>query len=91
MKTREGRGGWKLGADGVVDVGLGLGLGLGMRPKGRRRGELWGEKAAGLSGGDGDDSKHVYLGDMGHARARKTLQSIAEDVQVRRDIVLVLL
>lgn len=54
----------------------------GVGGKGRRRGELWGERETGLAGGDGG-SKHVYLGDMGNAGARRTLQSIAEDVQVR--------
>ncbi|CAM9702470.1 unnamed protein product, partial [Ectocarpus fasciculatus] len=52
----------------------------GMRPRGKRRGELWGEPEMGLAGGDGG-SRHIYLGDMGHARVQRTLQAIAEDVQ----------
>lgn len=46
-----------------------------------RPGELWGEQATGFEGADGG-SRHVYLGDMGHARAQRTLGSIAQDVQV---------
>lgn len=53
----------------------------GVRPRGKRRGELWGEPEMGLAGGDGG-SRHIYLGDMGHARVQRTLQAIAEDVQV---------
>ncbi|CAB1101945.1 unnamed protein product [Ectocarpus sp. CCAP 1310/34] len=53
----------------------------GMRPRGKRRGVLWGEPEMGLAGGDGG-SRHIYLGDMGHARVQRTLQAIAEDVQV---------
>lgn len=49
--------------------------------KGKRRAELWGEREAALAGGDGG-SRHLYLGDMGNARAQRTLQSIAKDVQV---------
>lgn len=45
-------------------------------------GELWGERAIGVEVG-GSSSRHVYLGDMGHARAQRTLGYIAQDVQVR--------
>lgn len=59
----------------------------GEQVKGRRPGELWGERATGAAGGDGDgSSRHVYLGDMGNAGAQRTLQSIAEDVQVLRPL-----
>lgn len=66
-------------ADGVG--GMMLMTRLNDKGKGRRRGELWGERETGLAGGDGG-SRHVYLGDMGHARAQRTLRSIAKDVQV---------
>lgn len=67
-----GWGGWTV-ADGVG----------GIRPKGKREGELWGERETGLAGGSGDGgSRHVFLADMGHARAQRMLRSIAEDVQV---------
>lgn len=66
-----GWGGWTV-ADGVG----------GMRPKGKRAGELWGERETGLAGGYGGGSRHVFLADMGHAKAQRMLQSIAEDVQV---------
>lgn len=72
------------GAEGLGEKGGGWTVadGVGwMRPKGQRGGELWGERETGLAGGDGG-SRHVYLGDMGHARAQRTLRSIAEDVQV---------
>ncbi|CAM9352115.1 unnamed protein product [Scytosiphon promiscuus] len=52
----------------------------GMRPKGRRAGELWGERETGFGGSD-SGSRHVFLADMGHAKAQRMLQSIAEDVQ----------
>lgn len=47
----------------------------------KRRGGLWGEREMGLAGGDGG-SRHLYLADMGHARAERILQLIAKDVQV---------
>lgn len=72
----KGWGGWSA-ADGVG--------GILTRPelRGKRRGELWGERETGLAGGGGG-SRHVYLGDMGHAGAQRMLQSIAKDVQVLR-------
>lgn len=68
--------GEKGGGESTVEDSVG-----GMRPKAQRGGKLWGERETGLAGGDGG-SRHVYLGDMGHARAQRTLQFIAEDVQV---------
>lgn len=57
--------------------------GGGLGNSGRRQtgssGELWGEHGV---GGRPTGSRHVYLGDMGHARAQKTLGYIAQDVQV---------
>lgn len=60
--------------------------GLGGRRKGSRRGELWGERGKVGSSGDAG-SRQLYLGDMGHAKAQKTLGYIAQDVQVGHESV----
>lgn len=45
--------------------------------RGRGGGELWGHFSGGLG-----SSRHVYLGDMGHARTQRTLGYMAQDLQV---------
>lgn len=67
--------------------GEGLG-GLGGRGKVTRRGELWGEHGKVGSAGDAG-SRQLYLGDMGHAKAQKTLGHIAQDVQVRHEMLVI--
>lgn len=63
----------------LVDVGLAE---LGGRDKSSRRRELWGED--GRDGRPGHSGRrHVFVGDMGHYKAHKTLGCIAQDVQVR--------
>lgn len=54
----------------------------GLREGETRPGELWGKQAMTGPGGSDGGSRHVYLGDMGHAKAQRTLGSIAQDVQV---------
>lgn len=54
-----------------------LSEGQGVGGREREPGELWGQ----FSGG-GISNRHVYLGDMGHARTQRTLGYIARDLQV---------
>lgn len=91
----EGRGDKRRRVEGKLDQGLGILRGAGwkllysreeLRPKGKRTvGELWGEHESGYGQVDGG-SRHMFLGDMGHAKAQRILRSIAQDVQVRRPI-----
>lgn len=64
---------------GLLDMSRRIRMGRGLQQEGKRTRELWGEHGTGFSEGD---SRHVYLGDMGHAKAQRTLGAIAQDVQV---------